>query len=131
MGRLGASRGRAGKEKEQVRARSRPLLGWLQCKPAPGRTLVLAIGKRAGKATVRARVKRILRHSFRQVAAELPEGACVLIAADGDMTAMPRRAVRQAVAGLLDRLSTQWRSQCPSSAVRARPPSPSSGSTKQ
>lgn len=126
MGRFRASQRRGGKE---VRARLRPLVGWLVCRPPRSRTLALAIGKRAGKATVRSRVKRILRHAFRQATQKLPEGARVLIAADGDMTEMPRRAVRQAAAGLLDRLAAQWRSECSSDKAPDGRPSRSSGPT--
>lgn len=104
---------RSGNGPEGTRGKRRPirrgpLYGRLKAGPGPRPTLVLSIGRRSGGATVRSRVKRVLREAFRQAAPRLPAGARVEIGADGDLSKIPRKAIREAAEGLLRRLTDQW-----------------------
>ena len=97
------------RDQGRIRAKDHPFTGYLSLSDQAGKELVLAIGRRAGKATVRSRAKRLLRDIFRSAHADLPPGSVVVIAADADLTATPRKAVRLAATGLLKRLVQSWR----------------------
>ena len=126
----GRPRGTPRPPREGVRARHHPFVGHLQAglglRPA---LLVLAIGRRSGGAAVRSRIKRQLREAFREAALRLPEGARVEIAAHGDLSRLPRRAVRAAAGALLRRLIQQWQAGDPSRESSAGASSEPSGST--
>jgi ribonuclease P protein component len=113
----------------RIHAKKHPFTGYLNLDDHAGKQLVLAIGRRAGKAVVRSRVKRILRDLFRKAQDSIPEGAVVVIAADADLTATPRKAVRLAATGLLKRLVQSWRTGRWRQDRSAGPSSGSSGFT--
>ena len=92
----------------KLRVTEYPFTAQLDPVPRDRRELILAIGRRAGSAVVRTRVKRVLRETFRQFRGRFPNGSAVIIAADADLTERPRKAVRLAATGVLNRLIMSW-----------------------
>ena len=83
-------------------------MGRLRARAARQPTLTFAIGRRCGGAAVRSRVKRVIREAFRRAAIPLPPDLRVEIGAEGELSRIPRRAVRAATEILLRRLIEQW-----------------------
>jgi ribonuclease P protein component len=102
-----------------ARVRELPLVGRLKARAVRQPALMLAIGRRSGGASVRSRVKRVIRETFRRCAGlHLPQELCVEIGAEGDLSQTPRRVIRAATEALLRRLIEQWKASRPS----RRPP---------
>lgn len=69
----------------------------------PGR-IIVALGRTAGPAVVRSRVRRIARDVFRRAPGEIARNTSVLIMARESVAKEPRRHIRVKLDGLLGRL---------------------------
>jgi len=99
------------------------LVGRLRVRAARQPALTLSIGRRSGGAAVRSRVKRVIREAFLRADLQLPQDLRVEIGADGDLSRVPRRAVRAATETLLRLLVEQWKAGRPSQGLPVGAPS--------
>jgi RNase P protein component len=80
---------------------------WTACgdtAPPGGGRLIVALGRTAGGATTRSRIRRIAREVFADGFGR-PAGVSLLLLARSDVSGQPRRQVRARLAELLTRLS--------------------------